>query len=325
VKKWGPLILIALLAYLSCGFYLVRGNEAAVVRRFGRVLTTEAGTVALKPSGLHYDLPWPFTRVDRIRVNEVRTLTIGTAEVEDIAGSQFLQAVDPARQAQFVTGDKNILNLYVTVHYRVSETHILDYLFGSENPERRLQTLAESALADLVLRSGVDFVHTLGRNELREQLVARVRDLAEENRLGLVVEDVAISNVYPPLRVKAQFIDVMNARADKETYINEARAYAEQKLAEARALAQKKIDEAEAYRQRLIEEARARADSFLKMIAQFRAAEREGIQTYAQARQMALRRYYIETMEGILRKVAGKVFLDSGKPVDLTIFRDPTQ
>ena len=312
MKKWGPLILIALLAYLSCGFYLIRGNEAAVVRRFGRVLTTDAGTVALKPSGLHYDLPWPFARVDRIRINEVRTLTIGTAEVEDIAGSQFLQALDPARQAQFVTGDKNILNLYVTVHYRVSETHILDYLFGSENPERRLQTLAESTLADLVLRSGVDFVHTLGRNELREQLVARVRDLAKVHRLGLVVEDVAISNVYPPIRVKAQFIDVMNARADKETYINEARAYAEQKLAEA-------------YRRRLIEEARARADSFLKMIAQFRAAERDGVQSYAQARQMALRRYYIETMEEILRKVAGKVFLDSGKPVDLTIFRDPTK
>ncbi len=325
MRKWHALLVLLLLAYLATGFYLIRGDETAVVRRFGRVLRTETGQVALQPSGLHYDLPWPVTKVDRIRINEVRTITIGTAEVEDVASTQFVQAISPARRAQFVTGDKNILNLFVTVHYRIDESHILDYLFGSTSPERRLQTLAESVLADVVLRSGVDFVHTLGRNELRELLVTRLRQLVEQEQLGLLVEDVAIGSVYPPIQVKAQFIDVMNARADKETYINEARAYAEQKLAQAQAAARQKIDEAQAYRQRLVEEARARAESFTKMVAQFRQAEAEGRQTYAEARRMALQQYYLETLEQVLRKVAGKVVLDSGKAVDLTIFRDPTQ
>jgi len=322
MKKLTALIVLVFLAYLATGFYLVRGNETAVVRRFGKVVANASGSVKLQTSGLHFHLPWPFAKVDRVRINEVRTLTIGSPEVEDIEGSQFLQSVDPARQSQFLTGDKNILNLQISVHYRVSESQLVEFLFASEAPDRRLQLLSESALADTVLRSGVDFVHTLGRNELRERLLTRIRQLAGTYRLGLTVEDVTIGSVYPPIRVKAQFLDVMNARADKATYVNEARAYAEQKLAEARASEQKILDQAAAYHQRLVEQGRAEADSFLAIIARF---ERQGVQSYAEARQMALQRHYLEVMEAILRDVAGKVFLDSGKPVDLTIFRDPTQ
>ena len=323
MRKWIVLIVLVGGAYLSTGFFVIRSNETAVVRRFGKSLTTDSGNVSLKSSGVHYDLPWPLAKIDRVRINEVRTLRIGSAEIEDIEGTQFLQAVDPARQAQFPTGDKNILNLQVNVYYRISESNVGDFLFASETPERRLQLLAESVLADLVLSSGVDFVHTLGRDRLRERIIANVRELADSERIGVVVEDVTIGSVYPPARVKAQFLDVMNARADRETYVNEARAYSEQRLADAQAAARKVLDEAQVYRQRLVEEARAQADSFLNMVDRFRLAERQGRQTYVQARQMALRRYYIETMEEVLRNVAGKVLLDSGKPVDLTIIRDP--
>ena len=85
------------------------------------------------------------------------------------------------------------------------------------------------------------------------------------------------------------------------------------------------IDDAEALRQRTVEESRAKADSFSRLIAQFQTAERAGEQSYASARQMALGRRYVEVMNEILGKVAGKVFLDSGQPVDLTIFRERSE
>ena len=167
-----------------------------------------------------------------------------------------------------------------------------------------------------------DFAHTLGRNELRERMTGHLQRLAREQRLGLMVEDVTIANVSPPLRVKAEFIDVMNARADKETAINQARAYSEQREAEARGVARRTTDSAEVFRQQSVEAAKAEAESFSKLIAQLRSEEQSGRRPYAEARQLAMRRKYLDTMEEVFLKVAAKVVLDSGQAVDLTILRE---
>jgi membrane protease subunit HflK len=325
VKRRIAVLGILLALYLATGLYVVGGNQKGVVRRFGRAVRTQAGLVDLRPSGLHYDLPWPLAQVDRINLNEVRTLSVGSSEEDETETGPFLKSVNAAGQSQFLTGDKNILSVHFNVHYRVSEFEVDDFLFASESPQRRLQLLAEAALADLALRSGVDFVHTLGRNELREMLIVGLRELVDAQRLGLVVDDVTIAGVYPPLRVKAQFLDVMNARADKETYINQALAYAAQRKEDAGAEASKKNDEAEIYHHNIVEDARGTADSFLKIVSRFELDQQQGIQTAAQSRQMAMKRQYIDAMEDIFRKVSGKVLLDSGKPVDLTIFRDPKE
>ncbi len=313
---------VILFAYLLSGFFVVRGNEAAVVRRFGAVVRNANGDVRLWPSGWHFDCPWPFVTVDRVNLNEIRTLKIGDIGPDEPLQNAFLQSVDPARQSQFLSGDKNILNVQISVSYRISESSVGDFLFAAVSPDRRLKTLAESVLADAMLRSGVDFAHTLGRNELRELMTTRLRQLAREQELGLTIDDATIANVSPPLRVKAEFIDVMNARADKETAINQARAYSEQRSAEARATARQIIDAAEVIRQQSIEAAKAEAESFTRLVGQFKTDEQSGKRSYATARDLALRRKYLDTLEEVLRKVAAKVVLDSGQAIDLTILRE---
>lgn len=313
---------LALAVYLSSGFYVVRGNEQAVVRRFGRVVRTADGNVSLRGSGLRFDLPWPFSRVDRVNLNEIRTLTIGIAEEDDFADTGFLQTLETARKSQFLTGDKNILNLQIGVQYRISEQGVDDYLFHSQAVDERLRLLVESIAADLTARSGVDFVHPLGLGELRELLTSQTRELADQERLGVEIEEVTINSIYPPVRVKSYFLDVANARADKEKYINAARAYAEQTLAESRAEERRLLDGAQIYRQQTVEAARGRADSFGRLVTQFREQEQQGIQDYAAARRMALRRTYLEVMEEILPRITGKVILESGEPVDITIFSE---
>jgi len=56
---------------------------------------------------------------------------------------------------------------------------------GSTVVERRLELLASSVLADVVLRSGVDFVHTLGHNEIRQAVLRRLEELVERRPLQL--------------------------------------------------------------------------------------------------------------------------------------------
>ena len=326
MKRWSLLGARVLALYAASGLYIVKGNEKAVVRRLGWVvLSPVTGETELRGSGLHYDLPWPFARIDRVNFNEIRSLTIGEGDSGELQDGGFLQSIAPTYVSQFITGDKNILNLQINVHYRISELRCRDYLFASESPERRLKLLVEATATDLVSRSGVDFVHPLGLGELREMLTAQCRQLADAQRLGIEVEEVAINSVYPPVLVKADFLDVQNARADREKYINAARAYAVSRVESARAEARKTLDEAQIYREQTVEAARGSAESFNRLVAQLKAEESAGIHDYAEGRQMAMQRLYVEAMRDILRKAAGKVVLDSGKEVDLTIFRDPRE
>ena len=321
--KWAVGMCLLLAAYLASGIYIVGANEAAVVRRCGKVVRNEDGAVALRSSGLHIDLPTPFAQIDRFNVNQERTLTIGLGEAEGVDSTNFLQSVDLSRQSQFITGDKNIMNVQITVHYSVSAELIEDYLFGSASTERRLRLLSESVIGDTVVQSGVDFVHTLGRNEVRKQIIVDLNQLVQRQSLGIEIGDVTIGSVYPPVRVKADFLDVTNARADKETYINKARAYGEQREADALAIRQKINDGARTYSSQTLQAAKSQADNFNRLVAQFKRAEANEQQTYESARELALRRKYSEITGSILRKAKSKVVLDSGKPVDITIVRDP--
>jgi modulator of FtsH protease HflK len=323
MNRWFVAILVACALYLASGFYIVRGNEKVAVRQFGRAARMPDGRLRLEGSGLHYSLPWPFSQVDRVNLHEIRTLSVGVAEVDDAAAGGFLRSLETSNRSQFLTGDKNILHLQINAQYHVSEESADDFLFRSTSPERQLERIVETVATGLFAQSGVDFVHPLGQVELNGLLTDGVRRLVEGERLGLDVDDVTINAVYPPVLVKAYFLDVTNARADKINSINEANSYAERQRAAATGEAVRILDEAASYRQQTVESARARADSFARMIEQFQNEERSGVQSYAQARHMALRRYYLDSMRDILKIVSAKVLLDSGEPADLTIFGRP--
>src|ERR1700675_2095684 len=93
---WGA---AALAFYLARGFYIVWGNEMGLVRRCGKA------DRALVAGGLHVDLPWPFIRIERVNVHELRTITVGIAAGDAFAGAGFLQELNLERQGEFLTGD----------------------------------------------------------------------------------------------------------------------------------------------------------------------------------------------------------------------------
>tara|TARA_B100000029_G_scaffold516084_1_gene626791 strand:+ start:606 stop:1634 length:1029 start_codon:yes stop_codon:yes gene_type:complete len=316
-------ILILLVGWLATGFYIVRGNEQAVVRRFGRLVRNESGAARISDSGLRWDLPWPLSRVDRVNTHEIRTLAVGLPEfgpeLEGDSAEAFLQDVDPTHQSQFLTGDRNILNLQVTVHYHVGS--IDRYLFGESQPENRLRAQVESLVADTISASGVDFVLVNGRHRLRNLLVTRAERIETTSQTGLTIDDITVGAVYPPIQAKADFLAVMNARAERETHINNARAYAGKRAFEQDAAADQIKSDALAYRTRTISSARAQADRFNQLVNQIQRDSQSGELSYTGSRQLAMRRMYARAVGDIFSKVAAKVILDSGKPVDLTIIK----
>lgn len=338
MKRFALFCLLLLLAYALTGVFVVRGNEQAVVRWFGKAQPQ------LVTSGLHWGLPWPLCRVDRVNLNETRTVTVGLANADEVDDSDFLKPLVSSRQSEYLTGDKNILHLQISVQYRIDDP--LRYLLLQESPNRHLRFLTQSLVSDVVARSGVDYVHPLGLNALRQRLTIEARRKSAAQELGVFVEDVILSDVRPPVPVKQAFLDVSNARAEKERVINEAQTQSERSIAQAEAQASRLRDQAVASQAQELSAATAEAGRFNALVDQFNGpptlvanprvpdptdphltkanpanpnpADRS-IRT--QARTMTLQRLYWTTLEELLPKLARQIYVDGQKPVDLTIQR----
>lgn len=309
-NRW-PFLVAALGIYLLNGFFTVPANEVAVVKRFGRAVLPARG------SGLQFDLPWPLSSVDRVNLNAIRTLSIGEATLEPNA---FLQPASTA-PTTFLTGDKNLLQLRVVVNYRISEEQLIDWLYGSVQPENRLKLLVETTLSDIVSRSGVDFVHTQGLSELNNQLLMAVRSESNRLRIGCDVDQVIIDRAEPPARVKAEFLDVSNARADRARSINEARVYAEQKVAEANADARQITEAAEQSRREKNSAAKGSADRFTSLVDQMQRDAVTSGRDYASSRSLTMNRLHIETLREILGRAKSTVVVDGAQPADIILPR----
>lgn len=315
MKRIGQLGLLLLVAYAATGVFVVRGNEQAVIRWFGKAHLKLIG------SGLHFGLPWPMCRVDRVNLNETRTVTVGLGNADEVDDSDFLKPLASSRQSEYLTGDKNILHMQISVQFRVDDP--LVFLLHQESPERHLRFLTQALVSDIVARSGVDYVHPLGLNALRQRLTVAARQMAGLQGLGVFVEDVTLADVRPPVPVKQAFLDVSNARAEKERLISEAQTLSERLVAQAEAQASQVRDEAESSRAQELSEAAADANRFNALVDQFERATTSGGGSRAQARNLAMQRIYWTTLEELLPKLARQIYVDGQKPVDLTIQRRP--
>lgn len=327
---------IAGLLYAASGLYLVRGDESAVLRRFGRY------SPPLRQGGLHYDLPWPFARVDRVPRQAVRTLTLGLPADSGAArlgsgsgaGTGEARLADPLmfgidRQAEYLTGDKNILNLQLTVQYVVEAPD--RWLFDAIAPEVALKRLAEAELTSLAAECGVDFVQLSGLAEFQRTVLERLRRAAAARDWGVSIEDAAIGHATPPVEVKAAFLDVSNARAERDQTISKERARGESQVAQSRSSAAALLDRAASERQSRVEMARAEESRLRALLDELQAVpspagHAPSVATVplpsaelAARRQRLMRRMFVEFVEAKFPTLGRVLFLDPGQATDLVL------
>ncbi len=249
-----------LVAWLASGFRTVAKDEQGVVLRFGRVIRT-------CPAGMHWLWPWPFENLERVKTSEIRTMTVGYREGE---------AVPRAEEAQWLTGDTNIVELRTVVQYLVRDA--ADYLFRVADPgpgrprDLLVRKATESVLTALVAERPVDDVLGSGKAEIQREARLRLQAFCEELGLGIQVHAVHILAAYPPAEVIAAFNDVSSAKADRERSDTEADGYAKDLLPKARARADRIVREAEIYRSEVVSRARGEAERFTKLAREVAAA-----------------------------------------------------
>ena len=256
--------------YFVAGIYQLDEQERGVVFRFGEVQDE------LKLQGLRWNPPI---------IDEVRRVNI--TRVDSLA-----------HQASMLTEDENIVDISLTVQFRVGNP--TDFVVQVEQPLNSLEHATESALRHVVGSSTMNAVITEGRAALGIEVEDRIQRYLDVYQTGIEVVTVNIDRSAPPAQVQDAFDDVQKAKEDEVRAVNEANAYAESVIPTARGDAEKAVQEAEAYRDQVVARAKGEADRFDQLLIE-----------YALAPEVTRDRLYIDSIESVLSQ-SSKTVVDVG-------------
>ena len=264
-------VVALVLVYFALGIYQLDEQERGVVFRFGEVQDE------LKLQGLRWN--WPL--IDRVeRVNVTRVDSHG-------------------HQASMLTEDENIVDISLTVQYRVGDPKA--FVVQVEQPLKSLEHATESALRHVVGSSTMDAVITEGRAALGIEVEERIQRYLDVYQTGIDLVTVNIDRSAPPAQVQDAFDDVQKAKEDEVRSVNEANAYAESVIPNARGDAEKAVQESEAYRDQVIARAKGEAERFDQLLAEYQLAP-----------EVTRDRLFIDSLEAVLSQ-SSKTIVDVGE------------
>ena len=250
-------------AYVLSGVYIVQWDESGVVRRFGEVINADVSP------GIHYRLPAPFEEVTLVKADNIQKFETGVQEL--------------------LSGDTNLVNVNMSVHYRVSNT--ANYILNVSDTKTLLQASATTSIRSIIGESKIDYILTEGKAEIEKTAITLLQNAMDLNGTGIEIVGIQLIEASPPASVVASFQDLATARQDRSIYINEAMAY-------------KKVSDAEAYEDEKIKTAEGDATLF---------SEKQS--AYAGSKDVTEFRLYMEAMERILPNVQ-KFLLGDGVNID---------
>jgi len=282
-------MVIGALFFLWTGFYTVPAESEGVVLRFGRF-------VKIVPSGLHFKLPLGIDIAKIVPVKRQLKVEFGFATPGANAPAQSGPPDEFPEVKAMVTGDLNAAAVEWVIQYRIDRADA--YLFNVRNPDETLRDASESVMREAVGDRTVDEVITIGRQEVEDEALQKLRVLVNSYHMGLKVDQVQLKNVNPPDKVQASFNEVNQAQQERERAINIANGEYNKEVPRARGRATQSIREAEGYAKRRINEAEGEVAAFNALLAE-----------YNKAPEVTRRRLYLETMAEVLPKVKSKVIV----------------
>ncbi|MBU2157281.1 MAG: FtsH protease activity modulator HflK, partial [Gammaproteobacteria bacterium] len=256
--------------WLYSAIYVVDEQEQAVVLRFGKYYETVG-------PGLNIYFQ-PIDRKFQENVTRERAYS---------------------KQGQMLTEDENIIEVPLTVQYRVS--NLQDFVLNVDQPEVSLQHATDSAVRHVVGSTEMDQVLTEGRELMASEVKDRLQRFLDNYRTGITVTQVNLQSAAAPREVQEAFDDVIRAREDEQREKNQAETYANGVVPEARGQAQRLIEDASGYRDEVVSRAQGEADRFTALVTEYRKAP-----------EVTRERLYLDTMQELMSNTS-KVLVTGDK------------
>jgi membrane protease subunit HflK len=267
--------------WLASGIYRVQPDEQGVVLHFG-------GFNRMTLPGLNYHLPWPIERVETPAVTRINRIEVGyrsaggaRIETDNQGGRTVLE------ESLMLTGDENIIDINFAVFWRINDA--VGYLFNTRNPPLIIKAVAESVMREVIGRTPIQPALTELRAQIETDVLRQTQQILNNYKTGVEITQVQLQKVDPPAEVVESFLDVQRANTDAERLRNEAEAYHNDIVPRARGDAARIVAEGQGARQASIAQATGQTQRFLSVLA-----------AYQTAREVTLRRMYLETMQDIL-------------------------
>jgi membrane protease subunit HflK len=280
--------------WLLTGFYRVQPDEQALVMRFGAY-------VRQAPPGLNYHAPWPIESALLLPVTRINRIEIGfrSTEADDETPTPTTPEgrSEPARdqpdrdlreESLMLTGDENIVDINASVFWRISNAG--DYAFKTRNPGYTVKSAAESVLRQVVGRTNIQSALTEGRAAIEQAVTTGTQKIMDAYGSGVEITQVQLQKVDPPEDVIESFRDVQRANTDADRARNEAQSYSNDIVPRARGDAAAILAQAAGDKQAAISRSTGESQRFLSVYA-----------AYAVAKDVTLKRLYIETMQDLLK------------------------
>lgn len=239
--------------------------------------------------GLHWHLPWPFGRVERVEYGTVHRLVLAdvlaAADAPPPAGLPAVEARSDrwldrlwerahGRELHFLTAGPapedaderarrpfELINADVVLLWRVGSTadDALAFAYGGTEPAALLRCEARRWVQSVF--ASATPLQLIGRDRaaMARRMAAALQRSCRTLGLGIEIVDVHFEAIHPPIEAALSFYEVQAAEREAVSQIAAARARAEQIVASARVQAGVAADEAGAARAELVSAAQARA------------------------------------------------------------------
>ncbi len=320
------LCLIALMLWLSTGFFTINPDEEGVVLRFGKYNRTVF-------AGLNYKLPSPLEEVEKVKTTTINRVLIGSAidgfekgsANQEIGESSLLTANNngpnvmkdkPLASAtsgerfsvnnaviadessnpdMMLTGDENIIDLQFYVQWYVGNAR--DYLFNIANVAETVRLTAESVMREIIGRSKLYEALSEQRQAIELDAKKTLQRVLDSYNAGVVIDNLGILHSYVAPEVRDAYRDIQSAKADNVRLINQAYAYRNDIIPRTRGEAYAILERAKAYKEAEIAKARGESSRFNSILKE-----------YLVAQEVTRKRMYMDTMMHIMPNIKKVIF-----------------
>jgi membrane protease subunit HflK len=276
------LLLAIVVLWVGSGVYKVQPDEQGVVMRFGAY-------AYWTPPGLHWHLPWPFESVQQPTVTRINRTEIGfrSGSGGNIEAGRDASGRDVLAESLMLTGDENIIDIDVAVFWRINDASA--FLFNTADPQALVRAVAESSMREVIGRTPIQPALTQLRAQIETDVLKQTQEILDRYKAGVEITQVQLQKVDPPAAVIESFRDVQRANTDAERMRNEAESYRNDIVPRARGDAARIVAEGQGAKAASVAQATGQAQRFESVLKAYQAAK-----------EVTLRRMYLDTMQDVL-------------------------
>jgi len=281
---------IILLLLATSSFFTVGVDEVGVVQRFGRYVRT------VQP-GLNFKLPGGIEKVTKVKVRRIFKEEFGLRTIQAGVRTRYAAGSAYQNESLMLTGDLNVAIVPWIVQFRINDPY--KFLFKVRNVKATLRDLSEATMRMVVGDRSINEVISK-REEIATEAEMLLQKELEDAETGIKVVTIEMKKTNVPEPVQPSFNEVNQAIQEREKVIYEAKEQYNKVIPAAKGNAEKTIRAAEGYALDRVNRAKGDVARFLSLYKE-----------YSKAKDVELRRLYLEAMETIFPSMGSKYIVDA--------------